>query len=169
VERLPLILICLVLIALLAMGCWTKASEDAQNNMSETTGESSGLESGGNPSDSGTTGDTGPASNGPDTPVSSEASFIIDEPSQGQLVKSGGEITIKGKTRVQKFSIEIEDGHNILGNAHVNVPVKSQELEKFEVTINLEKHTSPSGMIIFVTEDEAGKRQEELLLPIKFE
>lgn len=168
-KRLPLILICLVLVVLLAVGCWTKASEDAPNEMSETTEESSGLESEGNPSDSGTTGSEGPASNGPDTPVSSEASFIIDEPSQGQLVKSGGEFTIKGKTRVQEFSIEIEDGHNILGNAHVSIPAKSQELEGFEVTINLEKHTSPSGMIIFITEDEAGERQEGLLLPIKFE
>ena len=70
---------------------------------------------------------------------------------------------------MQEFSIEIEDGHNILGEAYVKLQEKPQELVGFEVAIELEKHTSPHGMIIFVTESKDGERQEDLILPIKYE
>ena len=54
--------------------------------------------------------------------------FIIEEPAEDQLVKSGKELVIKGKARLQKFCIEIEDGHNILGEASVELQQKPQEL-----------------------------------------
>jgi len=167
-KRLSLIIFCLVLIALLSAGCFTKAADETPAEIDQTTRENLN-ESEANPSNNGTDENQEPVADNPDTPVASDINFIIDEPSEGQAVKSGTKLTIKGKTKVQEFNIEVEDGHEILGTAHVTVPVESQELEEFEATVELSKHTSPSGMIIFVTEDENGQRQEELMLPINFE
>ncbi|HQA60273.1 MAG: hypothetical protein WBJ82_06625 [Tepidanaerobacteraceae bacterium] len=167
-KRVPLILICLLLIAILAAGCFSKTADQSPAELDESTGASP-KESGENPPQSGTDENHEPISDAPETPVASGVSFIIDEPGEGQLVKSGSELTIRGKSRIREFDIEVEDGHEILGMAHVSVSGQSQELEEFEATIELKEHTSPSGMIIFVTEDEAGERQEELILPVKFE
>ncbi|MCG1011623.1 hypothetical protein JT739_03320 [Tepidanaerobacter sp. GT38] len=167
-KRLSLIIFCLVIIALLSAGCFTKAADETPAEIDQTTRENLN-ESEANPSNNGTDENQEPVAEYPDTPVASDVNFIIDEPSEGQSVKSGSKLTIKGKTRVKEFNIEVEDGHEILGTAHVSVSVKSQELEEFEATVELSEHTSPSGMIIFVTEDENGQRQEELMLPINFE
>jgi hypothetical protein len=166
-RRMPIIIICIVLIALMAVGCGANVTErsagEAAGQGSDANLDNTPAHNAANSSNSDQSVDDG------DTPVSSEVSFIVEEPKEHQLVESGKDLIVKGKTRVQEFSIEIEDGHNILGEAHVKLQEKPRELVEFEVTIELEKHTSPSGMIIFVTEDKDGERQEDLILPIKFE
>lgn len=166
-RRMPKIIICVVLIALMAVGCGANVTEKSAG---ETAGQGSDTQHENTPADGAANGSNSdqPINDG-DTPVSSEVNFIIEEPKEHQLVESGKDLIIKGKTRVQEFSIEIEDGHNILGEAHVKLQEKLRELEEFEVTIELEKHTSPNGMIIFVTEGKDGERQEDLILPIKYE
>ena len=166
-KRLPIIIFCLILVALLSVGCFSKAADEISNEATETTGASP-KESQENPENSGTNVNQEPQVENQDTPAVLEANIIVDEPKEGQVIKSGGKVIIKGKTRLQEFDIEVEDGHEILGTAHISVQ-KSQELEEFEATIEIGEHTSPSGMIIFVTEDQDGKRQEQLLLPVKFE
>lgn len=168
-RRMSWVFISLMLIALLVAGCGAndviksgeesigqgsdaKTGDVVKGNTDENSNEEKSLDGGDN-----------------DVSVSHSVDFIIEEPAEDQLVKSGKELVIKGKARLQKFCIEIEDGHNILGEASVELQQKPQELSEFQVSVMLDEHTSPSGMIIFVTQDENGRRQEDLILPIKFE
>lgn len=89
----------------------------------------------------------------PDTPSEKLINFIIEEPAEGELVETGGEVVIKGKTRVQNFAISIEDGHNILGEATVELETAPEDLEDFEVKLEIEEHTSPHGTIVFSTDE----------------
>ena len=166
-RRMPIIIICIVLTALIAVSCGANVTErsggEAAGQCSDAKPDDIPADNAANSSNSDQPVDDS------DIPVSLEVSFIIEEPKEHQLVESGKNLIIKGKTRVQEFSIEIEDGHNILGEACVKLQEKPQELVGFEVTIELKKHTSPHGMIIFVTKDENDQRQEDLILPIKYE
>lgn len=91
---------------------------------------------------------------------------IIEQPKEGSQVMSGEKLIIKGKTLVSQFHIEIEDGHNILAEKTVEVNIKDGQLTDFEVTLDLDKHTSPAGMIII---NPQGTDTEPIYHPIKFE
>ncbi|HHV17761.1 MAG TPA: hypothetical protein GXZ27_02740 [Thermoanaerobacterales bacterium] len=167
-RKMSIILISLVLIALLAVGCGINAPKTNGDEAAEEGSDVRHEDASANSTANGSNNNEQPLDDG-DTSVSHDVSFIIEEPKEHESVKSGKDLIVKGKTRVQEFSIEIEDGHNILGEAYVKLQEKPQELVGFEVTIELEKHTSPHGMIIFVTESKDGERQEDLILPIKYE
>lgn len=113
-----------------------------------------------------------PAS-GPDTPVSSDAEtvyFSIEEPLENSLIKSGEDLKIKGEAKASgdEFYIEVEDGHNILGKATVKLKA-GRDSTRFETTVKLTKHSSPSGTVIFFVKTPDGTRKELMLLPVKFE
>jgi hypothetical protein len=165
----PLIIMSIILIAMLVVG-YGWFNQKNNNEASETAGQN--LE---NRSDENTSDETNDSNNNdqssddPDTPVSSDIDIIVETPIENQLVSSGQDLVIKGQTKLQKFKIGIEDGHNILGETVVELKENPEGLTEFETVIELDEHTSPFGMIIFFSTDENGNRHEELLIPIKFE
>lgn len=155
-RRRHIAVIAILLVGLLVVGCGLTANpqEKAGGN-----GEPIGNEAPANNKDGNVD---------PDTPVSSESevNFVVESPAENQFVESGKELTIKGKTKVQKFSILVEDGHDILGEAIVELEKAPESLEDFEVSLDIKEHTSPSGVIVLTTD---GNAEPKLVWPIKFQ
>ena len=158
-RKLYIVAIAVLLMGLLVVGCGV--TDD-----SKETGNSKQIEENNGKNDQ-TNGQIDENEEDPDTPISSEADgvFIIENPEENQEIESGKELVIKGKTRLRKFSIEIEDGHNILGKTSVELDNSSEGVEDFIVSLKIDEHTSPSGMILFNSEEST---EPELILPIKF-
>mgnify|MGYP001188781277 FL=1 len=173
-KRLAFIVLSLLLVLVLISSCSFNAQKPAieenetasENGLSASETESSQAGSSQNEENKTIDDNVSPANSDSENP---EADFVIFEPKEGQLVESGRELVIKGKTRIKNFRIEVEDGHNILGEASVETKDKSDGFVEFETEISLDSHTSPSGMIIFVYEGQDGKRQENFILPVKYE
>lgn len=163
-KRLSVILVLLILVSILVVGCGITTSRE-ESNSSKNNGSAPANEMPSNSNDNNSDKDK---DLGPDTPVSSEVerNVIIESPGESQLVESGKDLVIQGKTRLQKFSVEIEDGHDILGTAQVDLTTPPEIPAEFEVTVKLKEHTSPSGVILIISEDSTSP---ELIWPIKFE
>lgn len=95
--------------------------------------------------------------------------IIVEFPEPGSRIESP--LRIRGKARVYEatFTIEIEDGHNVLASKAVTALDAAPNWGGFDVSIEFEPATNPDGMIIFVTHDaNDGRRVEELMIPVRF-
>ncbi len=95
--------------------------------------------------------------------------FIVTSPRPGEVIASP--VRIAGRARVFEgaFTIEIEDGHNVLARRAVQASAGAPDWGSFDVSVPFERPTSPAGAIIFVTSDPRdGSRREELILPVRF-
>jgi len=95
--------------------------------------------------------------------------IILLKPERGSILTE--RVKMVGFARVHEgtFSVEVEDGHNVLGIKSVTASKSAPEWGYFEFWMDLEQPTSPYGMIIFVTQSaQDGSRVEELMVPIGF-
>lgn len=100
--------------------------------------------------------------------VSRSKNFEVELPAPGSLITSP--VRVKGRARVYEgnFFVELEDGHNILAKRNVQTD-GAPSWGEFDFLLDFEKPTNPAGALIFVTYSaEDGRRQEELLVPVRF-
>lgn len=104
--------------------------------------------------------------------AASSQNFRLFEPEPGATVDVDRPLSIRGQARVFEatFTIELEDGHDVLAKQVVTASAGAPEWGDFAVELKLEKvPTSPHGTLLFVTYSaEDGSRQEELVVPLKF-
>lgn len=100
--------------------------------------------------------------------ASEDQNIVVLWPERGALLTE--RVTLYGfaKAPISTFSVEIEDGHDILGKKTVDVAQRADGWNFFEFQMNLSAPTSPHGTIICVRADEDGNRVEEVLVPISF-
>jgi hypothetical protein len=101
--------------------------------------------------------------------VASGQNIILLKPAEGSILTE--RVKMAGFARVFEgtFTIEVEDGHNVLGITQVTASKGAPEWGYFELWMDLEPATSPHGAIICVTHSaEDGSRVEELLVPVGF-
>jgi len=101
--------------------------------------------------------------------VASGQNVILLHPERGAILTE--RVKMSGFARVPEgaFTVEVEDGHNVLGKKAVTAAKGAPEWGYFEFWIDLEQATSPYGTIIFVTKSpKDGSRVEELKVPVSF-
>lgn len=101
--------------------------------------------------------------------VAKDQNIILLRPERGSILTE--RVKMVGFARVYEgtFSVEVEDGHNVLGVKTVTASKSAPDWGYFEFWIDLEQATSPYGSIIFVTKSaKDGSRVEELNVPISF-
>jgi hypothetical protein len=99
--------------------------------------------------------------------VAEGQNVIMLHPERGSLLTE--RIRVNGFARLPdgKFTIEVEDGHYILGKKTVTVTEKAPDWGYFEVDMDLLTASSANGMIL-IYRTEGGQRIEELLVPVSF-
>ena len=105
-------------------------------------------------------------------PVAQSDNFRLFTPAPDTTVTVGQPLTIRGQARVFEatFSIELEDGHNLLAEEVVTADEGAPGWGDFEVQLDFDPPTSPHGTLLFVTYSaQDGSRQEELVVPVKFD
>lgn len=100
--------------------------------------------------------------------VEKEQNIIVVWPERGSLLTE--RVTMYGfaRTPLTDFTVEVEDGHNILGKTVAAVREGAVDWGYFEFEMDLKPATSPHGMIICVTVAEDGSRLEEVMVPVAF-
>lgn len=99
--------------------------------------------------------------------VAEGQNVIMLHPERGSLLTE--RIRVNGFARLPdgKFTIEVEDGHYILGKKTVTVAEIAPVWGYFEVDMDLMTASSANGMIL-IYRTEGGQRIEELLVPVSF-
>ncbi len=94
--------------------------------------------------------------------------IILVWPERGSLLTE--RVTMYGFARppLTGFTVEVEDGHNILGKIVAAVREGAVNWGYFEFEMDLKPATSPHGMIICVTVADDGSRLEEVMVPVAF-
>lgn len=103
------------------------------------------------------------------TPVAEAKNFRVFAPSPGASVQSP--LRVRGQARVFEgaFTLELEDGHNVLATRNVQASAGGPAWGDFDVQLEFAQPTSPAGTLLFVTYSaKDGSRQEELAVPVKF-
>lgn len=101
--------------------------------------------------------------------VSPGQNVILLNPERGAILTE--RIKLSGFARVPEgtFSVEVEDGHNVLGKKQATASKGAPDWGYFEFWMDLDQATSPYGTIIFVTQSpQDGSRVEELMVPVSF-
>jgi hypothetical protein len=101
--------------------------------------------------------------------VEPEQNVILFKPERGALLTE--RVTMFGFARVFEgaFTVEVEDGHYILGRKNVQAEEGAPGWGYFEFTMDLQQASSPHGMIIVsTTSAKDGSRVEELIVPVAF-
>ncbi|MEW6524802.1 MAG: Gmad2 immunoglobulin-like domain-containing protein [Bacillota bacterium] len=101
--------------------------------------------------------------------MAADQSVVLLQPRAGSLLTE--RVTLVGKARVTggDLSVEIEDGHYVLGHASFRASRVAPSWGDFEVRLDLKSPTNMSGSIIFFTgSSQLGNRQELLVVPIVF-
>ncbi len=101
--------------------------------------------------------------------VAEGQNVILLQPRSGALLTE--RVTLVGKARVEggDLSVQIEDGHYVLGEVSFKVSRAAPAWGDFEVRLDLKAPTNLHGAIIFFTGSSAkGTRVEHLLVPVTF-
>lgn len=102
-------------------------------------------------------------------PVAESSTFKVFAPEPGSVISSP--VRVRGQARVFEatFTLELEDGHNILAEKVVTATDAGPAWGDFDVNLTFDKPTSPNGMLLFVTYSaKDGSRKEELQVPVRF-
>lgn len=91
---------------------------------------------------------------------------IALRPERGALITESLRIVGFAKLQVNTMTVEVEDGHNVLGIKTLSV--ETGKWSFFDVNMNLSQATNPYGMVMFVTRSKDGARVEELMVPVSF-
>lgn len=102
----------------------------------------------------------------------------MDSPEPGSIIQSP--LRIRGQARVSEgiFTIEIKDGHRVLGSRVVTASdgavawsgwEASPYWSQYDMGVEFANPTSPNGMIILVIyHGRSSRRVEELMIPVRF-
>lgn len=110
-----------------------------------------------------------PAPSKPDI-VAENGAFRIFEPAPDTVV--GKTLVVRGEARVFEavLSYSLEDGHRVLAEGHVMASQGAPEWGSFEIKINVDQVTSPSGVLtIYEASAKDGSPIHVLNIPVKFE
>ncbi|HOV65436.1 MAG TPA: Gmad2 immunoglobulin-like domain-containing protein [Bacillota bacterium] len=101
--------------------------------------------------------------------VADGQNVILLKPAEGSILTE--RVRMVGFARVPEgtFTVEVEDGHNVLGIEQVTASKGAPDWGYFDFWMDLEPATSPYGTIICVTQSpQDGSRVEELLVSVGF-
>jgi hypothetical protein len=104
----------------------------------------------------------------PPEPLAQGDSFLIFAPAPDQAIRRP--LRIEGEARVEggRFTIELEDGHDILARRDIVVEA-ARAWGSFAVELDYEVPSSPAGTLLFIYErPHDGARVEELVVPLEF-
>ncbi len=99
--------------------------------------------------------------------VASSQNVILLHPERGSLLTERASFNGFARLSDGSFTIEVEDGHNVLGRKAVTVTERAPEWGYFELTLDLSPATSPNG-VVYVSRTENSQRVDEVILPISF-
>jgi hypothetical protein len=101
-------------------------------------------------------------------PVAQSDSFRVFQPAPTQGIRRP--LRIEGEARVHdgRFTIELEDGHDILARRDLVVEA-APAWGSFSVELDYDLPSSPAGTLLFIYEaPRDGARVEELVVPLEF-
>lgn len=94
---------------------------------------------------------------------------ILFHPEAGSVLTERVRLTGKARVWEATLTVEIEDGHDVLGKKTITTTAGAPDWGDFDLWLDLKTPTNPFGSIIFVTSSPVdGSRVEELLVPVAF-
>ena len=104
----------------------------------------------------------------PVTRASQSQKVILARPEKGALLTERVRLSGFAADTIGSLTVEVEDGHDILGKMEVILTQGTAGWNSFDFYIDLQPATNSFGTIIFVTTGTGGSQTEELLVPVSF-